>query len=102
QQELLTLAERQGLLYAHQLPAANDGFKLEQGHRLFTQLLSGRVEQLESVRPSPVEVIDTELDEVQREAVAKALATTDVCLLQGLPGTGKSRVVAEIVLQAAQ
>src|SRR5262249_9688036 len=30
------------------------------------------------------------------------LATTDVCLIQGLPGTGKSRVVAEIVTQAAR
>ena len=39
---------------------------------------------------------------MQREAVSRALATPDICLIQGLPGTGKSRVVAEIVLQAAQ
>src|SRR5262249_46864236 len=48
-----------------------------------------------------VEVGDTALDAAQRDAVAKAVHTPDVFLLQGLPGTGKSRVVAEIVAQAA-
>src|SRR5262249_29372301 len=44
---------------------------------------------------------DPSLDADQREAVARALATPDVCLLQGLPGSGKSRVVAEVVTRAA-
>ncbi len=42
------------------------------------------------------------MDRTQRDAVARAVATPDVCLIQGFPGTGKSRVVAEIILQAAQ
>src|SRR5439155_8860667 len=41
-----------------------------------------------------------ELDAVQREAAAKALATPDIFLVQGRPGSGKSRVVAEIIAQA--
>ena len=50
------------------------GFKVEQGRQLLTHLLAGRLDQLEPVQPIPVEVIDSELDEMQREAVARALA----------------------------
>jgi hypothetical protein len=39
------------------------------------------------------------LDEKQREAVRKALATQDLFLIQGPPGTGKTTVIAESVLQ---
>jgi len=46
-------------------------------------------------------VYDSALDARQREAVARALATPDFCLIQGLPGTGKSRVATEIIVQAA-
>ncbi len=46
--------------------------------------------------------MDDQLDAAQREAVTRAVATPDVFLLQGLPGTGRSRVVAEIVDQAAR
>src|SRR5439155_23263845 len=46
--------------------------------------------------------VDTALTEEQRAAVAKALDTPDVCLIRGLPGTGKSRVIAEIARQAAR
>src|SRR5262249_27425363 len=51
--------------------------------------------------PAPVDALDAELDAAQREAVARALQTPDLCLVQGLPGSGKSRVVAELVTQAA-
>ena len=39
------------------------------------------------------------LDENQRIAVRKALATKDIFLIQGPPGTGKTSVIAELVLQ---
>lgn len=112
QHELLTLARSQGVLYAHQLPAAPNGHR--NGHNgtnhangehaamPLAQILGGHAEGLEPLRPASVPVIDTELDEGQRDAVARALSTPDICLIQGLPGTGKSRVVAEIILQAAQ
>jgi hypothetical protein len=68
---------------------------------LLPRLLSGPCEELEPLRPEPVASDDGELDPVQQEAVARALHTPDVCVIQGLPGTGKSRVVAEILAQAA-
>lgn len=43
-----------------------------------------------------------ELNEGQREAVAKALAAPDLCLIQGPPGTGKTTVIADICLRAAR
>jgi RecA/RadA recombinase len=42
------------------------------------------------------------LNDDQREAVAKALAAPDLCLVQGPPGTGKTTVIAEICLRATQ
>ncbi|HEV3258973.1 MAG TPA: AAA domain-containing protein, partial [Gemmataceae bacterium] len=102
QHELLSLARRQGLLYSHQVPPARNGAPpVDQPRQLLARLLAGQAADLEPVRPAAVDVYDTALDARQREAVARALHTPDLCLLQGLPGTGKSRVVAEIVTQAA-
>src|SRR5437899_9560280 len=99
QSELLALAVGQGLLYAHQLPPA-DPAVLNQRRALLSQLLTGKTD-LAPVPSRPVDVIDSDLDVAQRQAVARALHGTDVCLIQGLPGSGKSRVIAEIVTQAA-
>jgi len=48
-----------------------------------------------------VPIFDSELDHYQRDAVARALATPDILLIQGPVGTGKSRVSAEIARQTA-
>src|SRR5262245_27627436 len=106
QHELLSLARSQGLLYAHQLPAAGNGARPHpadeaRGLQLLSQLLQGQAGNLAPARPEPVEPFDAALDGPQRQAVARAVAAPDLCLIQGLPGTGKSRVVAEIVRQAA-
>jgi hypothetical protein len=103
QRDLLALAGCQGLLYAHQLPNERNGRAGGAGcnRQVLVQLLDGKLQELEPVRTGSVEVRDAELDAAQRNAVAKALATPDLCLVQGLPGTGKSRVVAELVTQAA-
>ena len=104
-ENLLTLARRQGFLYAHQVPAPTDGKKPATGKEgtpateKLTRLLEGV--NLPPVRPQPLTAYDEALDRLQREAVARALATPDVCLIAGLPGTGKSRVAAEILTQAA-
>jgi hypothetical protein len=65
-------------------------------------LLAGQLPELEPLHPPEENSHDTELDQAQRDAVARALATPDVCLIQGGPGTGKSRVVAEVLALAAE
>ena len=42
------------------------------------------------------------LDDSQKKAVRRALATRDMFLNQGPPGTGKTSVIAELVLQILQ
>src|SRR5262249_23534762 len=100
QQELLALAQTQGLIYAHQIPKALNGTEPASGPLSLSQLLSGQTDSLEPLRCQPVAVHDVQLDLNQREAVARAVQTQDICLIQGLPGTGKSRVVTEIITHA--
>jgi len=53
-----------------------------------------------SVEPLRIDrFFDGQLDDSQKEAVCKALATEDIFLIQGPPGTGKTSVITEIVLQ---
>ncbi|MFM2375447.1 MAG: hypothetical protein RLZZ165_544 [Bacteroidota bacterium] len=47
-------------------------------------------------------LINRGLNEMQREAVWKALHAEDLMLVQGPPGTGKTTVIAEIVWQVLQ
>src|SRR5260221_350288 len=105
--EALTLARQQGLLYLHQLPAAHS--KMRRGALaepalvpFLTRLLAGKAEAMPPLADEPLEWSDHPLDALQREAVRRALNTPDVCLLRGLPGTGKTRVVAETIVQAAR
>jgi hypothetical protein len=101
-QQLLELAARQGVLYTPQItPPPNGSLKPIQ-RPLLAALLAGPVPHLEPVRLVPGEPLDSALDSAQREAVDRALGTPDLCLIQGGPGTGKSRVIAEIVARAAQ
>lgn len=100
QQEALLRSLQQGVLYAHQLAAPA---RTSAPHRsLLFGLLNGQVKELEPLNPPTLDYHDSQLDQKQREAAARAVATPDVCLIQGLPGTGKSRLSAEIILQAAQ
>src|SRR5262245_48072738 len=54
QQELLSLAERQGLLYAHQLPPVPNGNGSEPPRGSLPRLLAGELDHLEPVRPTSV------------------------------------------------
>jgi hypothetical protein len=113
-QQALARAGEQGILFAHQLPTpegapakrAGDSLTHIPGtpsrRPLLTALLHGPAPELEPIRPSPIQPIDSELDEVQRDAVARALCTPDLALIQGYPGTGKSRVIAEILRQSVR
>ena len=65
------------------------------------RLASGKADALQAFASQALTFFDTELDELQRQAVIRAISTPDLFMLQGLPGTGKSRVLVEIILQAA-
>lgn len=43
--------------------------------------------------------IESNMNEKQREAVAKAIEAQDIAFIQGPPGTGKTTVIAEIIWQ---
>jgi hypothetical protein len=97
--QAVALAARQGVLGTHQLPPPAGG--AAPARSLLTALLAGQPGEVPPLRAACPDLFDTALDGAQREAVASALDTPDVALIQGLPGTGKSRVVAEVVAQAA-
>src|SRR5207253_2526586 len=81
----LGLAQQQGLLYPHQLPAITNGVKpaaaavketeTSQG---IARLLAGKADGLLPLRIDALSCFDADLDELQREAAARALATPDV------------------------
>lgn len=88
-------------------PAVTPG--TDAGRQLLTRLLAGQ--GLDELAPLPPDWHDPappakpgaspELDPQQRAAVAAALCTPDLVLVQGQPGTGKSRVAAEVIALAA-
>jgi hypothetical protein len=100
QQEALARAAQQGVVYAHQLAAPARA--ASHNRSLLSTLLNGQAHELEPLHPPALAYHDGELDELHREAAARAVATPDVCLIQGFPGLGKARLIAEILLQAAQ
>jgi hypothetical protein len=100
------LALKQGLLYPHQLPTQCNGVKTAgplkelEPSLVVSRLLAGKADALPRLQVDALSYFDADLDELQRQAVARAICTPDLFLLQGLPGTGKSRVLTEILLQA--
>ncbi|MBY0524675.1 MAG: AAA family ATPase [Gemmataceae bacterium] len=102
QLEIVELARRQGVVYSQQLPPAPPSSGNDRARQFLTRLFAGHAGDLEPVVPEAFQTADADLDQTQSAAVACALHTPDIYLLQGLPGTGKSRVVAEIVTQAAR
>lgn len=58
------------------------------------------VSDIESVKSQIKEhQIESNMNERQREAVAKAIEAQDIAFIQGPPGTGKTTVIAEIIWQ---
>jgi hypothetical protein len=97
QQDLLAIAIQKGIVYAPQLTTLPEA---PPPRPLLASLLNGHLHDLIPHQPAPVNVLDTQLDAAQRDAVARAITTPDVCLIEGHPGSGKSRVLAEIIRQA--
>ena len=101
-EELLARAADSGIVYAHRLANGSAETAASRTNLAPAVLLlqNGGWRELPAVTPEPIEIFDQALDTEQREAVARAMSTPDVCLIAGAPGTGKSRVVLEILSQA--
>src|SRR5262249_42784121 len=87
QHDALLRSIQQGILSAHQLPIP--ARTAVPSRSVLFGLLNGQIKDLEPLNPPLLEYCDPDLDERQRDAVARAVATPDVCLIQGFPGTGK-------------
>jgi len=100
--QLLELAGQQGLIYSHQLPAVDKPAVSDSPVDLLRACLSGSIPFTASISDTgeALSVMDLALDDVQRQAVRCALTTPDLALILGYPGTGKSRVVSELLAQA--
>jgi hypothetical protein len=98
---LLPAAQRERLERGPRQPPSSNGAAGDSVRKLLAHILSEAALQLPAVPFQAISFVDTELDEPQREAVRRALGTPDICLIQGLAGTGKSRVAAEVATQAA-
>src|SRR5262245_16762935 len=96
-QQVIELARQQGVLCSAQLPAAEAPSRQPLADLLSDPAPRARLQPLD---PPPISPIDADLDEAQRLAVARALATPDVALILGHAGSGKTRVVAELLRQA--
>lgn len=59
-----------------------------------------RVVATDILAPGSLSFDDVALDDDQREAVERAVHTPDILVLDGAPGTGKSRVIAEVIRQS--
>jgi hypothetical protein len=112
QADLLAIAQRQGVLFGHQLPfiplpapAAHTNVQVqatevrEPARQVLATILDSDVAKAEPFAFDLLTPLDGGLDQCQRAAVAGAVQTPDLFLIQGLPGSGKSRVVAEIIRQ---
>lgn len=99
QQCLLTLAQAGGVLQEKDVSQvlASQG---DLATRL-EQIRSGEMEPLRSPPDPPSYQVDETLDDAQRDALLRAASTSDIHLIQGLPGTGKTRVVSRLLVEAA-
>jgi hypothetical protein len=101
QAEWLQAAQPTGILYTHQITSP-EAVPPDNRQALLLRLLAGTVDQLEpfpSLSAAGGQFVpgDSALDAAQRQAVLRALHTPDIALIQGLPGTGKSRVIVELI-----
>jgi predicted nuclease with TOPRIM domain len=102
---VLALADQQGFLYSHQLPPINNGNakpRVEPTHALWQQLLAGRTETLAPTLAKDFEPFNPALTAEQSFAVARALASPDVCLFEVPHSVDVLPVLVEIVEQETQ
>lgn len=107
QAEALALAQRQGYVYAHQLPAPTAEVKppaapaLGDGLDRLRAVLSGKINGLPAIAPRPVKQADPSLTDLQQRASARALASPDIALFRARPGQAAA-VLADVIIQASR
>jgi hypothetical protein len=94
---LIAAASDTGVVAGDQVPTADSA-----RHLLHGLLAGDGLDDLAPLVTAPIDDLPDNLDPQQRAAVALALRTPDIALVQGLPGTGKSRITAEAVALAAR
>ena len=101
-QHILPAAIRSGVVQLHQLPVPGLQPSRNAVQTLIAAIVANRPPPSNPWSPACVAGRSTTtLDDDQRHAVAVALGSPDLSLIVGYPGSGKSRVVAEILRQAA-
>ncbi|XHG09849.1 hypothetical protein AWENTII_012886 [Aspergillus wentii] len=58
--------------------------------------------QVDQEAAGPVDFVDSTLNDSQKEAIRFALASKDIVLIHGPPGTGKTHTLIELILQMVQ
>jgi len=107
QAEALALAQRQGYLHAHQLPAptaeVTSAPALPPGDGLdrLRNLLNGKIDALPRIALCAAEQADPSLTHVQQRASARALASPDIALFRARPGQAAA-VLADVIIQASR
>src|SRR5437763_7462312 len=99
----LDLAGRRGVPSSREIAFSGNGHHKAPETALVSRLFAGELPELEPlmVDATPLRP-ETALDDSQRRAVALALQTPDIAMIDGGPGSGKSRVVAETIAAAVQ
>ncbi|HLW67398.1 MAG TPA: AAA domain-containing protein [Gemmataceae bacterium] len=97
----LSSTQRQALLDldCRKATATNHVHRTDRSQFFFNRLLHGPASDLPPLVLHDLEWFDAGLDADQRSAVALALQTPDVAVIQGQTGTGKSRLIEEIIRQ---
>ena len=62
------------------------------------QLLTGKIAPRRP-KPEPISFVQSDLDEDKKAAVAAALGSLDLLVVEGPPGTGKTKFITELVAQ---
>ncbi|KAJ5724497.1 hypothetical protein N7493_006225 [Penicillium malachiteum] len=77
---------------------------IETDHSHFMRVAFGHTTPLQPDydSPGPIEFLDPTLNDSQKDAIRFALASKDIALIHGPPGTGKTHTLIELILQFVQ
>ena len=98
QQQVLDLSQCQSFVIADQVSLVSPA--PDRSRTVVSHAMSGRLSPARLV--DPIDPHDVNLDDAQRDAVARAVQTDDLFLIVGPAGTGKTRVAIEIVRQVVE
>ncbi len=94
---------RAGRVAIHRQRQALDAVRFRRASRVdLRDLLLDPQRAMPPCDPGDVEFVQDRLDESKQEAVAKALGTDSFLIVEGPPGTGKTRFITELVVQTVR